>query len=265
MPRARRQLWVIAAPKSGSTWLTAILENYLGWELRSLTSSFDRREQEPSLRALADSMSAQDVLWKHQHTRFSKATIELIRRARIWPIIQTRNLHDTVISLLDHFNHESTTCAMAYMDRQHWGQLDDEAKLQFIIDLAMPWYFNFYAGWFTSPLLRDKIACQCRYEDLRSDPCAELNRICRHFDLPFHPQKASSAIERTASQFTRLNRGVAGRGARLSERQKETLDRMRRYYVDVDFSTVGIPGRSQPVFPGQRDDVQGCFSGKSAA
>ncbi len=255
LPRNRRHVWVIAAPKSGSTWLSAILQNYLGWEVRSLAKSFDRREQEPCLRSLAESISSQDVLWKHQHTRASKSTVELIRRARIRPIIQTRNLHDTVISLFDHFNRESTTCAMAYMDQPQWGQLDDQAKLQFLIDLAAPWYFNFYAGWFSSSLMRDKIAYQCCYEELQSDPLAELHKICRHFGLPFYIGEAQTAIDRTASQFTRLNRGVPGRGAQLSEEQRDSLERMRRYYADVDFSAVGFE-REPSFFGGNRSFVR---------
>ena len=34
LPRKRSHLWVIVAPKTGSTWLSKILENYLDWEVR---------------------------------------------------------------------------------------------------------------------------------------------------------------------------------------------------------------------------------------
>ena len=241
LPRKRSHLWVIAAPKTGSTWLSKILENYLDWEVRSLTSAYDRREQEPSLRALAESASIDKVLWKHQHTRASKSTIDLIRHAAILPIIQTRDIHDTVISFSDHFDHESTICPMAYMDDQQWRRLDDAARTQFMIDMVAPWYFNFYAGWFASDLVRNKIAYVCRYENLKSDPRAELIKICEHFGLPLNDRRAQSAVERAASQPTRLNHGVIGRGATLSDEQKATLARMRSYYSDIDFSAVGFP------------------------
>lgn len=241
LPRKRSHMWVIAAPKSGSTWLSAILENYLGWETRSLTLSYDRREQEPSLRALAQAASLDKVLWKHQHTRASKATTELIRRASIWPIIQTRDIHDTVMSCVDHFRRESPICPMAYMDDQQWRRLDGDSKIQFIIDMVAPWYFNFYAGWFSSDLVRDKVAYVCRYENLQRDPVGELMKICEHFGLPGNQREAQAAVDLTTSQSTRRNQGIVGRGAALSEAQKATLARMRSYYPEIDFCSVGFP------------------------
>lgn len=240
LPPKRTHLWIIAAPKTGSTWLSKILENYLAWEVRSLTRSYDRREQEPSLRALAESASIDKVLWKHQHTRASKSTIDLIRQASIFPIIQTRDIHDTVISFSDHFQHESTICPMAYMDDQRWRQLDDAARTQFMVSMVAPWYFNFYAGWFASDLVRDKIAYVCRYENLMRDPCAELIKICEHFHLPVNECRAQAAVELAASQPTRLNHGVIGRGAKLTDEHRAHLSQMRSYYSGIDFSAAGF-------------------------
>ncbi|MBS0205972.1 MAG: sulfotransferase domain-containing protein [Planctomycetes bacterium] len=240
LTRNRSHMWVIAAPKSGSTWLSAILQNYLGWESRCLARVCDRREQEPSLRQLAAASMIDNVLWTHQHTRASKPTLELIQRAQILPIIQTRNVHDTVMSMSDHFDRESTVCSMAYMDEFHWSQLDADRKRQFIIDMVMPWYFNFYAGWLSSSLVRDKIAFVCRYEDLKKDPVGEVVQICNHFGLPVDESKIQAAIDLSSSQPTRRNKGVIGRGNMLSDAQKATLSRLRDYYSDVDFSAAGF-------------------------
>ncbi len=239
--KPRMQMWIIAAPKTGSTWLSAMLENYLGWESRQLTHSFDRREQEPSLRALAEAASIDRILWKHQHTRASESTLRLIRRASIWPIIQTRDIHDSLVSCCDHFLNESTVWPMAYMDDAHWCLLNEASRLQFIVDMVAPWYFNFYAGWFASELVRNKGAYVCRYENLKVDPCSELLKICEHFGLPRSQSKAQAAVDRTAYQPTRLNKGIIGRGEKLSNAQKDSLVRMRNYYPDIDFTAAGFP------------------------
>lgn len=237
----RSHAWVIAPPKSGSTWLSVLLEAYLGWETRSLAPSFDRREQEPSLRALAEAASREKVLSKHLHTRASQATIELIRRAAIKPIIQTRRLDDTLVSLGDHLDSESTTLPMAYMDDAQWGRLNGDSRQQFLIDMAAPWYFNFYAGWFSSELVRSGAAYVCRYEALQADPSRELLRICAHFGLPVEPERAEKAVAEAAKRFTRKNRGIVGRGQGLTDGQRESLARMRQYYAGIDFSAVGFP------------------------
>ena len=42
----RKHVWLIAAPKSGSPWLGAILESVYGWPRVPLLDCYDRREQE---------------------------------------------------------------------------------------------------------------------------------------------------------------------------------------------------------------------------
>jgi hypothetical protein len=239
--RKHTHVWLIAPPKSGSTWLSALLENYLGWETMAMTDAYDRREQEPSLRLLAQSAPIENVLWKHQHTRASISTIELIRRAAILPIIQTRDIHDAVMSCIDHFSNESPVCSMAYMDDIQWNRMDADSKSRFIVEMVAPWYFNFYAGWFSSKLVRDATAYVCRYENLNKDPVGELIKICEHFGLSGDWHKAQAAVDRAASQFTRRNHGVIGRGANLSEELKASLARMRSYYPNIDFSAAGFP------------------------
>jgi len=212
LPKHRQQIWLIAAPKSGSTWLTVILSNYLGWNAQCITSGFDRREQEPSLRAVARTASANQILWKHSHTRVSEFTTQLIQRAGIYPIIQTRVLHDCLISFCDHLTNESPIAPMAFMDQRHWDELSDSARIDFAVDLVAPWYFNFYAGWFSSQLVQEKIAYVCAYENLVSNPVGEVVRICEHFKLPVDVPAIQSAVERTARQKTRRNQSVVGRG-----------------------------------------------------
>jgi hypothetical protein len=116
LSKQRSQFWLIAAPKSGSTWLAEILKN-LRWYVRTITPAFDRREQEPSLRAVAEASTAGKILWKHSHTRALESTSQLIRRAGIFPIIQTRVLHDSLISDCDHCSCETPIAPMAYVDQ----------------------------------------------------------------------------------------------------------------------------------------------------
>jgi hypothetical protein len=241
LPKHRQQIWLITAPKCGSTWLSAILKNYLGWDSRTITPAFDRREQEPSLRVVAQASASDKILWTHSHTRASDSTDRLIRRAGVFPIIQTRVLHDSLISYCDHCSNESPIAPMAYMDQQHWDELSDSSRMGFAVDLVAPWYFNFYAGWFSNQLVQEKIAYVCAYEDLVSNPVGEVVRICEHFQLAVDLPAIEVAVERSARQPTRLNKGVVGRGKVLSEAHRATLARMRSYYSHIDMSSIGFP------------------------
>ncbi len=241
LPKHRQQIWLITAPKSGSTWLSVILKNYLGWDARTITPGFDRREQEPSLRVVAQASRSDKILWTHTHTRASESTNQLIRQAGIYPIIQTRVLHDSLISYCEHCSSESPIAPMAFMDQRHWEELSDSSRMGFAVDLVAPWYFNFYAGWFSNPLVQEKIAYVCAYENLVSNPVSEVVRICEHFKLPVNPPAIEVAVERATRAPTRLNKGVVGRGKVLSDEQRATLARMRSYYSHIDMSAIGFP------------------------
>lgn len=241
IPKHREQIWLIAATKSGSTWLSAILKNYLGWDARTITPAFGRREQEPSLRKVAQASASDKIFWKHSHTRASESTDEMIRRAGIYPIIQTRVLHDSLISYCDHCTNESPVGPMAFMDQRHWNELSESARIGFVVDLVAPWYFNFYAGWFSNPLVQEKVAYVCAYENLLSNPVSEIVRICEHFKLAVDLSAIKVAVERAAHEPTRLNKAVVGRGKALSEAHRATLARMRSYYSHIDMSSIGFP------------------------
>lgn len=240
LPKHSKQIWLLTAPKSGSTWLSVILENYLGWNTQSLSPAFERREQEPCLRSLARESGSDRILWRHSHTRASESTTGLIRRVGIHPIIQTRNLPDALVSFYDHCTNESPVTPMAYMDPRRWAALSDSSRMDFVVDLVAPWYFNFYAGWFSDPLVRDRTAHLCAYEDLVADPAGEVVGICEHFGLEVDRPSIDAAVKRSERQPTRLNLGVIGRGSALSDAQHARLAAMRGFYPDIDFSSIGF-------------------------
>ena len=51
----KKHLFLICAPKSGSTWLTNILKNILNWNVVKLLPAFEHREQEIDLAPLFES------------------------------------------------------------------------------------------------------------------------------------------------------------------------------------------------------------------
>src|SRR3954468_19486410 len=48
----RKHAWIVAAPKSGSTWLSKLMEHVLGWPSVALLNGHDRREQEVDIRPI---------------------------------------------------------------------------------------------------------------------------------------------------------------------------------------------------------------------
>ena len=177
----RKHAWIVAAPKSGSTWLSALLEDLLGWRAVGLSGGSCRREQEPDLRQIIR-FPTENILSPHQHCRASDCTVQFIKRFRIKSILQVRNIYDTIISFRDHCRTEGLVFPMAYIDRE-FLRLSDEQQFQFIIDLVLPWYFNFYASWFEVEGLGPDNLFYVTYEDLRQDPRPVLNQILDYLVL----------------------------------------------------------------------------------
>lgn len=235
---------MIAAPKSGSTWLSRILENLLGWQQVLLIPSHYRREQEIDIRKLVIESAHENIFSPGQHCRASEPTFKILRKARIKIFMQYRNIYDTVISVYDHFD-ANPVVPYAYMDVDNWSKLDAEEKTNFVIDMVIPWFFNFYAGWLQSNLVKNNQIFLSSYESLQQDPCEHVKKLTEWFGENFTDTEIAEAIEKTSKGKTRKNKGIIGRGRALKPYQKERIGRMAAYYPDIDFSLIGI-GKERP-------------------
>ena len=235
----RRHIWVVAAPKSGSTWLGAMLHEVLGWPRVPLLDCYDRREQEVDLRMLLQHPK-EDIFTPHQHTRASQPTVNIIRQFRIIPIVLVRNLFDSIVSVHDHLYKETPIVPMAYFDSSFF-QFDREKQLSAVVDLWTPWYFNFYVSWYYA---EKNGLCNFQwtaYEEIVEDPLRCVKRVLQYAGVSKPDADIQKAVEATTRQNTRKNVGTKGRGEfTLTEAQKARVRQMAAYYPTVDFARIGL-------------------------
>lgn len=129
---------------------------------------------------------------------------------------------------------------MAYMDENNWKSLNENERMDFVIDLIVPWYFNFYAGWFSSDLVKEGKILLISYESLLSNPYNEVKKIIDWIGIQKSDEEINSAIFSTKDQFTMKNVGIVGRGTVLTIEQKQRIKKMASYYPKIDFSSLGI-------------------------
>lgn len=224
-------------PKSGSTYLSAILGNLPDFERIALIPGYSRREQELDT-ALLLLNNRTNYVAQH-HVRYSEVTGMWLRDFGISPVVLIRNIFDIVISLKDHVRKESHEASMAYI-RPEMADWDDSRLEDFIVRMVIPWYFNFYLSWMDCP---EKEVVT--YEELTTNPADVLARIGDRFGLGFPVSQIDKAIQYSNqnSGLTRLNKGVSGRGKDLSEKARAEIYAMASFYEGVDFSAIGIPPR----------------------
>jgi len=231
-PQIRHYLLLACFPKSGSTYLSAVLANLPGFSKVQLVSVYGKREQEiePALIAL----NADRNYVAQHHVRYSEATAELIRQFSLKPIVLVRNIFDAIISFRDHIRNESVLFPMAYASPccVAW---DDERLETFIADMIAPWYFNFFASWSEAP---EKLLL--RYEDLQSNPHAVLRCARSHFNIACTDKDIEAAILAAQSQATRKNKAINGRGQSLSENARLHIHRLASYYDGLDLTPMGL-------------------------
>jgi len=129
---------------------------------------------------------------------------------------------------------EGIETPMAFIppDMLNWDK--DKAR-KFIVDMIIPWYFNFYVSW---TLCQKK--CIITYEQLIENPSQILEKILKFSDISYSDSDIEIAIRRATKQYTRQNVGKKGRGEDLPEELKEKIRSLTNYYPGTDFSLIGI-------------------------
>ena len=112
----RNHVLIACFPKSGSTYLRTIIANLPNMVPVTLTTGYDRREQELSIEQLIFNHKKNYVA--SHHTRYSLITQKLMDDFEICPIVLVRNIYDVIISLHDHFFREGTSLPMGNIQNE---------------------------------------------------------------------------------------------------------------------------------------------------
>jgi hypothetical protein len=219
----RVHILLACMPKSGSTFLADVIGRLPGFRQVSLIPSAERREQELDEFCLRR-VDHLDYVGQ-VHVRHSHWTEDLCQDYGLTQVVLVRSLFDVVVSFRDHLRREATAWPMVFAEPHH-AELDDAALELMIVRLALPWYVNFYMGWRRAPG-----AMMVSYETLIRTPAGVVGDILAFAgaDTPAAEIEAAVARVRRAG-LSRLNVGVAGRGAALSpEAVRAVLDMVAFY------------------------------------
>ncbi len=225
-------------PKSGSTFLSDVISQLPGFRRALLYPSSDRREQELDEFCLRE-VNRHDYV-AQSHTRYSEWTADMCRAYNLTPIVLVRSLLDVIVSLRDHVRTQSHVWPMFFAEPPHAHQ--DEARLELMIaKLATPWYLNFYMSWRRAPR-----ALMVSYEEMLRDPVALTHRIVNFAGAGAPLEEVRDAVERVqAAARSRLNVGVAGRGAKLRAETIHTVLDLMDYYPEAARDPYFVAVRAQ--------------------
>ncbi len=168
------------------------------------------------------------------HLRYSEPSGNLMKEYDIRPIVLVRNIFDIVVSVRDHYRNQAVFMSMAYVndDMKEWP---DERLHDFIAEMVVPWYINFFMCWQECD---EKLLIS--YEQVMADKQAAVRKIVDYMDLEIPEGGIEKAFETSGKANTRKNAGVSGRGSELSDEVVEKIRYKASLYPDTDFSLIGL-------------------------
>jgi len=233
-----RHLFIACVPKSASTFLKNLLVNVTGYRDLFAVYAAGQSEHEIYLPTLREFAHVGTVT--QQHCRASDANVHLMQAFGIRPLVLVRNIFDSVMSLLDFY--EKGAFQTSYF-RADWQDLDQETKIDLLIENVIPWYFQFVASWDLAEQQKRLEVHWLSYEDLVADKPSSVLKVLEFYGLGASRRGIEQRIREIESEERkiRFNKGVTGRGRLgLNDRQKEQIRRVTRYYPSTDFSRIGL-------------------------
>ncbi len=234
-----RHLFIACTPKSASTFLKNVLVNLTGYRDMFSVYAAGQSEHELYLPTLKEFAHFDTVT--QQHCRAADATVQMMNGFGIKPVVLVRNIYDSVMSLFDFYTKQGAFYNTYF--RADFQSLDDETKIDLIIDNVVPWYMQFVASWDLVERQERLEVKWLSYEELIADKPAAIKSVLNFYGLGAADKAIHEKVgetEREARKI-RFNKGVAGRGsAGLSSQQKERICRLSRYYPSTDFGRIGL-------------------------
>jgi hypothetical protein len=237
-PELGRHIFIACVPKSASTFLKNLLVSVTGFRDLFTVYAAGQTEHEIYLPTLRECAHLDTVT--QQHCRASDANVHLMQAFGIRPVVLVRNIFDSVMSLLDFYNKGAFQTSYFRAD---WVTLDEETKIDLLIENVIPWYFQFVASWDLVEKQKRLELYWLTYEELVANKPSSALKLLEFYGLGASRRAVEERIREIESEErkNRFNRGITGRGKTgLSDPQKEQIRRLAKYYPSTDFGRIGL-------------------------
>jgi len=241
--RGDKKLIVVAgAPRSGSTFLANTLVKCTRLLYFRLCSAYGTNEHDLYLPSLCLMNRYGCVSQLHIKGTFHNAA--LMQAFGIKPILLVRQIDDIVVSLMHDLKDKmlkpdfgTGQSGYSFLWQDHSPKdLSDERLLDMIIDLAVPWFVNFYVSWHRLCEQGAVEALWVTYESMLADKQGTLRQILDFLGFPGVPIEP----ELLDFKYQTFREGKRGRGSWiLSTEQRARIRQHFSYYPGISFDKYG--------------------------
>lgn len=232
---------IACMPKSASTFLTTSLSLITHYPMVKL--HFDRNNEKALYLPHLIKHSAYPTVTQI-HLRLTNTNLQILRYFDIRPIVLVRNLYDITVSYRNHLSKEPSLNpefrnAVITPVLKSYETLDEKEKINFIIDLVIPWYISFYVAWYYAYQSNSIDLLWINYNDIAKDSPAVIRKILDFYHIHKTDEELNISVQDSFKKDIRFNKGVSGYGIEaMDSLQIERIEKMKSYYPDVDFSLI---------------------------
>lgn len=245
---------ITGASRTGATLLgNSLLEiSKLNWF--RLSSSYFNNENDLYLPALC--IADRDRCLSVLHMRATLPNCAWIRLFGIKVVISVRNIFDLVVTLTQYIRSSKThpnfmdgysSPSMMWFDGNQ-EKLSDEALMDMVVDLYIPWIIQFYVSWYTVTSRGEVEAIWVTFEDLKKDTDKTVQKVLDFCELEAYlPQDSWQQVyannPKEAQDILRTFKNDVPRSYWEGLMTNEHQDKIRRYaeyYPDVNFTMIGL-------------------------
>lgn len=174
----------------------------------------------------------------HVHMQALPANRHFMDTLGLKPAIMVRAIPDMLASYADMLdqNPANPDNWLNFRLPPHYAELSAEAKGDFLIDMAGPWFVSYFATWMEYAAEAPERVLVLDYEGFTADPATTVEKVLAHSGLA-QPrdvcQAALDAVWKQRGEF-RFNEGVSGRGRkRFTPEQIARLERRMEFYPNL--------------------------------
>ena len=239
---ARRPVLFLAfAPKVAGTFFRQAAMEAVGGALFRTSHAQGGRDGTPYLPNLLACYLDKDLpeIIVHIHMQAFLANRHLLSALGIRPVIMLRNLPDTLASFLDMLESDPVARAQCLncVVPDNFVELSRAQKLDFVLDIILPWYASYFASWKSFVDEAPEQICVLRYSDFCQNPAESVRMALVHAGFTVSGDTCVAAVERVWPNRDKLryNKGKQGRGAGyFSASQLAEIARKLSHYPQLD-------------------------------
>ncbi len=215
-----------------------------GWERTSFVPYHGLKEQDIEEVSLFNSMlTGRNIVAQH-HCRYSENTSHLIEKYNLHVVCLVRDLMDVSVSIIDHWERESTYGPQAYLNMNLLHNIDESglSRLHFTVLHYLPWYISFYLGWLSHEKELENELIWLSYDQFFDEPTLSFSKLLNQLDIKLDIDSVREILGKESE--SRFNIGRSGRGSIAFDRDRvaySALLDLLSFYPKVDFSAIFKP------------------------